>query len=42
MVMDVVTRSSGNSASSSSMSARHEMATPTRPTSPRASAWSLS
>ncbi len=42
MVMLVLTLSSGRSASSWRMSAMHEMATPTLPTSPSARGWSLS
>ena len=42
IVIDVVTCSSGRPRSRISMSARDEMATPHLPTSPSASAWSLS
>jgi hypothetical protein len=42
MVIDVDTRSRGKSASNVSMSSIVQMATPVRPTSPRASGWSAS
>ncbi len=42
MVIDVVTLSSGRSASSRRMSAIESMATPTLPISPSARGWSLS
>ena len=42
IVIEVVRLSSGSSESSSSMSAKHEIATPARPTSPRARGWSES
>ena len=42
MVMEVVTLSSGSSASRSRMSASESMATPTLPTSPSARGWSES
>ena len=42
IVIDVDTRSSGMPSNSSAMSSSESMATPTRPTSPAASAWSES
>jgi hypothetical protein len=42
MVIEVVTLSSGRSASSSRMSARESIATPTLPTSPSDFSWSES
>ncbi len=42
MVIDVVTRSSGMSRNRISKSARVEIDTPSRPTSPRARGWSAS
>ena len=42
MVIDVDTPARGIPANSSSISDRESMATPTRPTSPSASAWSES
>ena len=42
IVIDVVTRSRGRSASSSRMSSMESMATPTLPTSPAARGWSES